>query len=149
MADPTSDILEIFRGHAAAETTWDIAAVMDTVSEQPMWEVWPHIRFEGRAAVQAWYERQIAHFYPHMSQKRSLNQWRVEPGNVFSEAEFAYTPPGGAPLLGRALAIFTIEDGKVVSERIHFTGPAFPALYREVYENDAELYRIPGVTRIG
>jgi ketosteroid isomerase-like protein len=140
------DLIQTVLDHGAAEQSLDIDKIMATVSDNPLWDVWPYMRFDGREAVKAWYERQIVHYYPHTSKKRSLNQW-VSGETVLVEAAFVYTPPSDRPLPGRALAIFTFDRGRCASERIYFTGPAFPALYTHAYDTDDELFRIPGVTR--
>ena len=144
--DDQDELVNIVRAHGVAERTLDIGKVMATVSENPTWDVWPYLRFEGRVAVRAWYERQIAHYYPYTSETRSLNQWRSG-STVFMEAEFVYTAPDGRGHPGRALAIFTFDDGRCASERIYFTGPAFPVLFAHAYEPDEGLLRIPGVTK--
>jgi len=59
--DDQDELVNIVRAHGVAERTLDIGKVMATVSENPTWDVWPYLRFEGRVAVRAWYERQIAH----------------------------------------------------------------------------------------
>jgi len=139
------DFLEIFRRHGAAERTLEIDKIMATISDHPVWEVWPYLRFEGREAVRAWYERQIIHYYPYTSNTRSLNQWCVGK-TVIAEAEFVYTPPGSKDLIGRAVAIFSFDDNRCSKERIYFTGSAFPTLFWHAYSQDRTISKIKGIS---
>jgi hypothetical protein len=149
MSDVKS-IPDVVRLHSAAEGACDIDAVMATVSDNPVWEVWPYLRLEGRAAVEAWYTRQIKNFYPRLREKRALGQWRADAMTVIHETEVVYESYAGSLITDRALAFLILDDTgeKLVTERTYFGGKAFATLFEERYRDDTKFFQVAGVIRL-
>jgi hypothetical protein len=150
MSDAASTIVKLAHWHGVAEDAGDIDAVMATVSDNPVWQVWSYLRLEGRAAVEAFYVRQLKYFYPRLIEKRPLGVYHASADTVVHETEFVYESYAGSAITDRAIA-FLLLDGKgdrLVTERIYFAGHGFATYFEEKFRDDTEFFGVNGVLRL-
>jgi hypothetical protein len=147
MMSNANSIVKLAHLHGVAEDAGDIDAVMATVSDDPVWEVWPYLRLEGRTAVEAFYVRQLKYFYPRLIEKHSVGVYHAGADTVVHETEFVYESYAGSAITDRAIA-FLFLDGKgdrLVTERIYFGGHGFATFFEEKYRDDTEFFEVNGV----
>lgn len=132
--------------HARAEFALDYDATMDSVVDDPMYELHPQgLRINGRSAVREMYQR-ILPVYMANVRRPELRVKAYGDNSVIAEYKFAIRQPDGGWLSAYRMGIVEFaEDGRVYSER-DYQSPAMADMMTSALGED--FYDVPGVERV-
>jgi hypothetical protein len=138
------EMLAITGAHLEAEGRIDVDATLDTMAENPWWEMCTlGVRVEGREAIREWYSRVLPGVMALLTDVRERVMTFGE-NYLVVEHLIDVNFPDGTNRTCPHIATFYFEDGKLLGERA-YTDVHLAQVWSDVL--GPEFMSLPGVSR--
>jgi hypothetical protein len=105
--------------HAEAEGAFDMAATMETLEDNPVYELYPvALRMVGMDLAQRYYAHYFANVAPRIADYNLVGEW-IGADGVNQEYDVVYRAADGVARTYRILGILTFGKDRLSGERIY------------------------------
>jgi hypothetical protein len=116
--------------HAAAEGEGDIEATMDTLDDDPTYELQPMgVTLRGRVLARRYYEHFFANCQPRITDYKLRSEWAADEG-VLQEYTLFIDNPDGTNSRHDIIGVLIFgADGKLSGERLYASDDLFQFMF--------------------
>jgi hypothetical protein len=133
MQSSTADLVKVALKHSSAEGAGDMAATMDTLEANPVYDLFPiGRRMTGRDRARRYYEHFFAEVQPRIAGYDMVAEWIGDAG-VNQEYAIHYRYDDGRLKTFRIIGILTFGETKLSGERLYADEELFKIMFGPVW----------------
>jgi hypothetical protein len=140
----TADLVAVARAHAQAEAEDDLATVLATLEDQPVYELQPVGRvLAGMDLAKRYYDHFFTAFRPLVADYAMRGEWLNDDGLLQEYTIWTTTGAAGAVERHEVIGILTFGRTKLSGERVYGTERLLRLMFGPVYDDAVAVVNLP------
>jgi len=140
----TSDLVTVARAHAQAEADGDLATVLATLEDDPVYELQPvGVVLRGTGVARRYYDHFFTAFQPLIADYTLRGEWANDDGLLQEYTIWTTTGPDGGRERHEVIGILTFGGAKLSGERLYASERLYRMMFGPVYEEAVAAVNTP------
>ncbi|HZQ57764.1 MAG TPA: hypothetical protein VFA84_07010 [Acidimicrobiales bacterium] len=132
----TADLVAVARAHAEAEAVDDLATVLATLEDDPVYELQPvGLVLNGMDLAKRYYDHFFTTFRPVVANYAMRGEWVNDVGLLQEYTIWTSTGPGGAIERHEVIGLLTFGRTKLSGERVYGSERLLRLMFGPVYDD--------------
>ncbi|HXZ61509.1 MAG TPA: hypothetical protein VEG62_02120 [Acidimicrobiales bacterium] len=140
----TADLVAVARAHAQAEAEDDLATVLATLEDDPVYELQPvGLVLRGMDLAKRYYDYFFTEFRPLVADYALRGEWVGDEGVLQEYTIWTTTGPDGAVERHEVIGLLTFGTTRLSGERVYGSDRLLRLMFGPVYEDAVKVENMP------